>query len=76
MENSYNGAITREAFLFYEMRITAQLLCQGLDEKDIISRIEEENLFQFPTEKMIKNMAMACLKRLYCLEDANLLCNF
>lgn len=26
----YNAAITREQFLFYEMRTTAKLICEGL----------------------------------------------
>lgn len=70
--NSYNGAITREAFLFYEMRITAKLMCQGLTEQEIIHRIEEENLFQYPTEKMLACMAKTCIKRLYTLDDPDL----
>ena len=32
----YNAAITREQFLFYEMRMTAKLVCEGLNKDEII----------------------------------------
>ena len=47
MQKIYNGSLTREQFLFYETRITAQLVCQGLPRDEIIERIKSENLFQF-----------------------------
>lgn len=65
----YNAAITREQFLFYEVRITAKLLCEGLSHSEVIDRIIKENLFQYPTEKSVKKMALACLRRLDALED-------
>jgi len=68
----YNAAITREQFLFYEMRTTARLLCKGLDKNAIVDRIEKENLFQYPTEKSVRSMALACLRRLDALEDESL----
>ena len=34
-----SGQITREQFLFYEMRTTAKLLQEGLTEKEVIDRI-------------------------------------
>ena len=49
MNNSpYKGSaqITRNPFLFYEMRTTAKLIQEGLDDKEIINRIVAENLFQ------------------------------
>ncbi len=68
----YNAAITREQFLFYEMRTTAQLLCEGLDKDTVIDRIRKENLFQYPTEKSLRSMALACLRRLNAMEDESL----
>lgn len=67
MQNIYNGSLTREQFLFYETRITAQLLCQSLSRDEIIERIKNENLFQFPTEKMIVSIARTCFRRLDAL---------
>jgi len=64
-----SGQLTREQFLFFEMRITAGLMSEGLTEKEIIDRIMNENLFQYPTERTIKTIASACVKRLQSLED-------
>ena len=68
----YNAAITREQFLFYETRITAKLLCEGLEKSEIVRRVVKENLFQYPTEKSVRKMALACLRRLDALEDWHL----
>ena len=65
----YNAAITREQFLFYEMRTTAKLVCEGLSNGEVVDRIVSENLFQYPTEKSVRKMALACLRRLEGLED-------
>ncbi len=66
------GSLTREPFLFYEMRITARLLSQGFSDEDIAARIIAENLYQYPTERMIKGMVRACLTRLHSLPDYSL----
>ncbi len=55
--------ITREQFLFHEMRIVAKLLIEGKTDYEIVQEIVENNLFQYPTERMIKNIAQVCLKR-------------
>lgn len=68
----YNAAITREQFLFYEMRTTAKLVCEGLSNDEVADRIVNENLFQYPTEKSVRKMALACLRRLECLGDNSL----
>lgn len=71
----YKGSaqITREQFLFYEMRITARLMCEGIDETEIVERIADENLFQYPTEKTIRRMARTCVSRLKALGDNDLI---
>ena len=68
----YNAAITREQFLFYEVRTTAKLVCEGLNKEEVVDRIVKENLFQYPTEKSVRRMAQACLRRLDALEDYSL----
>lgn len=68
----YNAAFTREQFLFYEMRTTAKLVCGGLDDEQVIGRIVRENLFQYPTEKSVRKMALACLRRLKAMQDEGL----
>lgn len=67
-----SGSLTREQFLYYEMRTTAKLVTEGLSEKEIIQRVVEENLFQYPTEKMVSKMCKTCLKRLTALNDPDL----
>ena len=70
----YKGSaqITREQFLFYEMRTTAKLMREGLEDNEIIDRIVEDNLFQYPTEKSIRQMAKACVARLKGMGDMDL----
>lgn len=60
----YNGSLTREQFMFREMRIVAQLYKKGLDEFEIVRRIKSENLFQYPTEREIKGKCRVALRRL------------
>ena len=74
MESPYKGSgqITREQFLFYEMRTTASLLSQGLDDESVIERIVSENLFQYPTERSIRQIARGCIKRLNAMNDDEL----
>ncbi len=69
----YIASLTREPFLFYEMRTTAKLLTSGLSNEDVVAQIAAENLFQYPTEKSITRMAKACVKRLQVMEDADLI---
>ena len=68
-----SGQITREQFLFYEMRTTAKLMEEDLDENEIIQRIVDDNLFQYPTEKSIQQMAKTCINRLKGMDDESLI---
>lgn len=68
----YNAAITREQFLFYEVRTTAKLLHEGCNHEEVVERIVSDNLFQYPTEKSVRKMALACLRRLDALGDDSL----
>lgn len=68
----YSAVLTREQFLFYETRITAKLLEEGLSREEVIDRIVAENLFQYPTEKSIRRMALVCCHRLEALNDKSL----
>ena len=68
----YMASLTREPFLFYEMRATAKRMSEGISDDAIVKEIVEQNLFQYPTEKSISRMAKACIKRLHALEDETL----
>ena len=65
----YSGGLTREQFMFNEMRITARLTAEGLSDQEVLERVYNENLFQYPTEKEIKSKCKACLKRLAYLKE-------
>ena len=68
----YSAVITREQFLFYEMRTTAKLVAEGLNDEQVADRITSDNLFQYPTEKSVRRMALTCLRRLKALDDSEL----
>lgn len=69
MNPQYNGALTREQFLFREMRIVARLCLDHCAREDCIERICKDNLFQYPTERVIRQQARACFRRLDALGD-------
>lgn len=68
-----SGQLTREQFLFYEMRTTAKLMVEGLDDGEVVKRIVDDNLFQYPTEKSLASISKACIARLYALGDRDLI---
>jgi len=68
----YNAAITREQFMFYELKITAGLICEGMTKDKITELIIQDNLFQYPTEKSIKRISAACIRRLELMGDKKL----
>ena len=68
----YSAVITREQFLFYEMRTTAKLVAEGLNDEQVADQITSDNLFQYPTEKSVRRMALTCLRRLKALDDPEL----
>lgn len=74
MDNTfpYKASLTREQFLFYEMRTTAKLLVQGLSTTETLNQIMQENLYQYPTEKTVKRIAQTCIRRLEGLNDVSL----
>lgn len=69
----YSGALTSEQFLFYEIRIAAKMYLQGLPVKEAVSRILADNLFQYPTERKVSDLAHACYRRLDALGDESLI---
>ena len=68
----YSGTLTAENFLFYEMRIVSK---QFLDKKplaEILDAVKRDNLFQFPTERMMTRITRACYRRLVVLNNDKL----
>ena len=70
---TYNGSLTAEQFLFYEIRIAAKLYLQNLTCNEAIDKIKRENLFQYPTEREIGRLTRACYKRLKLLNNRTLI---
>lgn len=69
---TYNGSLTREQFLFYEIRIAARFYKESIGFDEALNHIKSQNLFQFPTEREIKSIVRACYRRLDTLENAQL----
>lgn len=69
----YKASLTREQYLFHEVRTTARLLNEGLSDEDTVKRIVDDNLFQYPTEKSVQRMAKACIRRLRSMNDDSLI---
>ena len=68
----YNGTLTAEQFLFYEMRIVSKQYLEQKPIEEIVAFIKRDNLFQYPTERMIIRIARACYKRLVGLDNEKL----
>lgn len=64
--------ITREQFLFHEMRIVAKLITEGKSDEEILSEVADNNLFQYPTEKSLSNITRVCLARFHQTESDEL----
>lgn len=69
----YSGGLTREQFLFYEIRTVASLHCIGIERNEIYEQIARDNLFQYPTERMIRSITNICFKRIDALESNSLI---
>lgn len=63
------ACITREQFLLREMRVACRLRLDGLADDEIIEKIKAENLIQYPTERMVGNIARVCVKRVNAVES-------
>lgn len=68
----YNGGLTAEQFLFYEIRIVSKQYIDGKSIDEIIEYIQRDNLFQYPTEREISRLTRACYKRLVALGNEKL----
>ncbi len=68
----YNGSLTAEQFLFYEIRIVAKLYLAGLPVETVIERVKHDNLFQYPTEREVPRITRACYKRVLALSSEKL----
>ena len=74
MDNThlYNGSLTAEQFLFYEMRIVSKMYLEGIKVEDAVEQIKKDNLFQYPTERQVSRLTRACYKRIEALNNESL----
>lgn len=68
----YNGGLTAEQFLFYEIRIVSKQYLERKSIDEIIDDIKRNNWFQYPTERLISRLTRACYKRLVALDNEKL----
>lgn len=68
----YNGSLTAEQFLFYEIRLVSKQYLEGKPIDEIIEYIKRDNLFQYPTERKISKLARACHRRIVALGNEKL----
>jgi len=68
----YNGGLTAEQFLFYEIRIVSKQYREGKSLDEIVTYVKRDNLFQYPTEREVARLTRACYKRLVALGNAKL----
>lgn len=68
----YNGSLTAEQFLYYEIRIASKFYLEGKPIEEAVEIIKRDNLFQYPTERQVSRLARACYKRLDALDNKRL----
>lgn len=68
----YNGSLTAEQFLYYEIRIASKFYLEGKPIDEAVEIIKRDNLFQYPTERQVSRLARACYKRLDALDNKRL----
>lgn len=66
------GSLTREQFLLSEIRKVASLREQGMPDSDIVDPAKTQNIFRYPTLRVVENIAKVCLRRLNMLEQPRL----
>lgn len=68
----YNGGLTAEQFLFYEIRIVAKFYLDATPIENAIERVKADNLFQYPTERHVSRLTRACYRRMDALGNDGL----
>lgn len=71
-ERLLGGCLTREQWLLRETKIVAQLRSEGMADDEISALARRENIFQYPTERTLANIARVCCKRLRMLDSPRL----
>jgi len=72
INSAYSAALTTERFMFHEMRTVAELMAQGLSDKEILKQIHDSNLFQMKSQASERRLAGVCIRRLRAMNDMTL----
>ncbi len=65
----YNGKLTGESFLLYELKIVAKLKKEGYTDKEIRKMVLEENLFQYKFTSSISRRLTPLMQRINLLDE-------
>ncbi len=65
----YLTTLTTRPFLYAETKRVAELLDRGMDSKEIVETVLEENLFQLASKDRAERFCSEILKRLNLLDD-------
>lgn len=70
-----SAALTRVQFLLPECRLISTLLVSGggISDKEIVSRVVDENLFRYPTTNSVGRVARSLIRRVRSLERPELM---
>lgn len=68
MDQQYLSNLTRETYLYYELKQVAKLTLAGLSPVEIRTKIKDENLFQCTTHKGVDRLLSATHKRVAVLD--------
>lgn len=59
--------------MFREIRLIAQLHKDGMTDAQVMKKVMEENLFQYPTERETKGKCRVALRRFGLIKDSETL---
>lgn len=68
-EQKYSASLTGEPLQFFESKVVAELLQDGLSYEDIREKIYNDNLFNYKTKKSIYKRVASAYKRLKDLDS-------
>lgn len=66
---SYSSTLTGASFLFFELRVAAELKEQGLEDSEVRDRVSTKNLFQYRVKSSIKSRFPSVMRRVNSLDD-------
>jgi hypothetical protein len=67
-EKVYSASLTGEPLQFFESKVVAQLITDGLKFNDIKTKVYDENLFNYKTKKSIYKRVASVYKRIKNLD--------